>query len=110
MIGLTNDDEKLHAERIKLWNEFNTAWLAVLQKQKDMTLEVLDTGHHPRHPQSMISTEFLEKMAKDLVRFCDGIEKFGLVDYQYGVGEEDIMNSEFAWISLFFRLDFKEIF
>lgn len=106
MLGLTNDDQYLHSDRIKLWNEFNTAWLAVLQKQKDMTLEFIETGHHPRLPQSMISTEFLERMAKDLVRFCDGIEKFGLVDYQYGVGEEDIMNSKFTWIFSFHKLDF----
>lgn len=91
-LGLTNDDQDLHSDRINLWNEFNTAWLAVLQKQKDMTLELLQTGHHPRHPQSMIATDFLERMGKDLVRFCDAIEKFGLVDYQYGVGEEDILH------------------
>jgi hypothetical protein len=37
--GLTADDETLYGDRIKLWNEFNTAWLAVLQKQKDFALE-----------------------------------------------------------------------
>lgn len=30
-------------------------------------------------------------MAKDLIRLCDAVEKFGLVDYQYGVAEEQIM-------------------
>ena len=35
--GLTKDEAELHDERIKLWNDFNTCWLAVLQKQKDTT-------------------------------------------------------------------------
>jgi len=69
-----------------------------------MTLELLDTGHPPRQGQSMIQTEFLEKMAKDLVKFCDGIEKFGLVDYQYGVGEEDIMNGKLPCVTLLFLM------
>ncbi|CAK7208306.1 hypothetical protein SCUCBS95973_000057 [Sporothrix curviconia] len=30
-------------------------------------------------------------MARELVRLCDGVERFGLVDYDYGVWEERIM-------------------
>lgn len=30
-------------------------------------------------------------MAKDLIRMCDLIEKYGLVDYQLGVAEEQII-------------------
>jgi len=30
-------------------------------------------------------------MAKDLIRMCDAIEKHGLIDYQYGVAEEQII-------------------
>ncbi|CAK7264157.1 hypothetical protein SEPCBS119000_000855 [Sporothrix epigloea] len=30
-------------------------------------------------------------MGRELVRLCDGIERFGLVDYDYGVWEERIM-------------------
>jgi hypothetical protein len=94
--GLTADDETLHGDRIKLWNEFNTAWLAVLQKQKDFTLELVHNENPPRHPQSLISYDFLNKMAKDLIKLCDNIEKHGLVDYQYGVWEERIITSEFT--------------
>ena len=35
-------------------------------------------------------------MAKDLIRMCDVIEKYGLVDYQYGVAEEHIIQGR--WI------------
>lgn len=90
-LGLTVDDNNLHTDRIKLWNEFNTAWLAILQKQKDLTLEYIHHGAPPRQPQSLIAYDFLNKMAKELIRLCDNVEKNGLVDYQYGVWEERII-------------------
>jgi hypothetical protein len=52
---------------------------------------MLETGQRIQQPQSLISQEFITKMAKDLIRMCDVIEKHGLVDYQYGVAEEQIM-------------------
>lgn len=59
-----------------------------------MTKEMLTTGQPPQRPQSLIDYEFMEKMGRDLVRLCDGIEKHGLVDYQMGVAEEDIFEGE----------------
>lgn len=41
--------------------------------------------------QSLIAEDGLKKMGKDLVRLCDGIERHGLVDYEYGVWEESIV-------------------
>lgn len=35
----------------------------------------------------------LTKMGNELVRLCNGIERHGLVDYQYGVWEERIVDS-----------------
>jgi hypothetical protein len=32
----------------------------------------------------------VKKMGHELIRLCDGIERHGLVDYQYGVWEERI--------------------
>lgn len=93
------DDVTLRTDRLKLWNEFNHAWLAVLQRQKEQTLEILHTRHPLRNPQSLISYDFLERMGRDLVRLCDNIERHGLVDYQYGVWEETIIASKF-----FFKL------
>ena len=87
--GLTVDEVTLHADRIRLWGEFNTAWLSIFQKQKDM----LESGQRIQHPQSLMSQEFINKMAKDLIRMCDAIEKHGLIDYQYGVAEEQIIQS-----------------
>ncbi|KAH6684429.1 hypothetical protein B0J14DRAFT_572858 [Halenospora varia] len=81
------DEVALHSDRIRLWGEFNTAWLSIFQKQKNM----LESGQRIHPPQSLMSQDFINKMAKDLIRMCDAVEKHGLVDYQYGVAEEQII-------------------
>ncbi|KAK2764890.1 hypothetical protein FQN54_008587 [Arachnomyces sp. PD_36] len=92
-LGLVRDEQGLHSDRINLWNEFNTCWLAVCQRQKDMTLEMIDNASHQQHPgQNILPIETLDKMGKELVRLCDKMETHGLVDYQMGVWEEEILN------------------
>lgn len=53
-----------------------------------------ETGRPPASPQSLLDEAFLEKMGSELVRLCDGMEKYGLVDYQMGVWEEEIISSK----------------
>lgn len=89
--ALVRDDEAMHSERLKLWDEFNTCWLATLQRQKEMTQEVLNSGQRAQAPQSLIEYNSLEDMGKEIVRLCDIMEKHGLVDYQMGVWEEEIV-------------------
>ncbi|KAK7706066.1 hypothetical protein SLS57_009847 [Botryosphaeria dothidea] len=89
--ALVRDDEPMHGERLKLWEEFNTAWLSILQKQKEMVQEMAEAGQAPRPPQSLMEYDFLESMGKELVGLCDSMEKHGLVDYQMGVWEEEIV-------------------
>lgn len=84
----------MHDDRIRLWDEFNRAWLATLQRQHDMTRDML-SGQALHESQSIINTQALEQLARELVRLCDEVEKHGLVDYQMGVAEEEIMNREF---------------
>ena len=84
--GLHVDDAALHSERIQLWDQFNTAWLSIAQKQKDM----LESSQRIRLPHSLMTQDYIKKMVNDLHGLCDGIAKHGLVDYQYGVAENDI--------------------
>ncbi|KAI0021943.1 hypothetical protein F4780DRAFT_257926 [Xylariomycetidae sp. FL0641] len=86
-LGLTGDNEALHGDRIKLWHDFNHAWLALFQKQKDM----MESGQPTQRQQSLISHSGLKEMGKEIVRLCDGIDRHGLVDYEYGVWEEEII-------------------
>ena len=93
--GLVRDEQDLHAYRTKLWNEFNTAWLSVLARQREL-LRGLQQGVPVVLPMSVIREETLEKMGKELVRLCDNMERHGLVDYQMGVWEEEIIDGEFS--------------
>lgn len=61
---------------------------------------MLDAGQPPPPPQSLIPEEFLEKMGHDLVRLCDAMERHGLVDYQMGVWEEEIISSKQVFTEL----------
>lgn len=89
--GLVRDEDELRSDRIKLWNDFNTCWLAVCQKQKDMTEHSIESG---TQSQNLLSEDTLIKMGKELVRLCDKMEQYGLVDYQMGVWEEEILSGK----------------
>ncbi|KAK0285122.1 hypothetical protein LTR35_005324 [Friedmanniomyces endolithicus] len=100
MLGLTRDDEALHDERIRRWDEFNRAWLTALQRQFDMTQEVLHGNQPLREPQSIMTAQTLEHLSRELVRLCDSVEKHGLVDYQMGVAEEEVLDLIIRCLSL----------
>jgi hypothetical protein len=93
-IGLVRDDEAHYPQRLTLWEEFNHCWLTTLQRQKELMQEVVGNGQRPQPPQSLIEADMLEKMGTQLIKNCDNIEKHGLVDYQMGVWEEEIIASE----------------
>ena len=63
--------------------------LPVLQKQKG----TISSDIPPQIGQTLVSEESLKKMGKEIVRLCDGIERHGLVDYEYGVWEELVIES-----------------
>ncbi|KAK8079345.1 hypothetical protein PG994_003152 [Apiospora phragmitis] len=76
-LGLTADNPELHQARVQLWQNFNHAWLALLQKQKDM----VGSGMALQRDQTLVSEDGLKEMGKEIVRLCDGIKRHGLVDY-----------------------------
>ncbi|KAJ5600321.1 hypothetical protein N7450_001388 [Penicillium hetheringtonii] len=90
-LGILRDDHLLYPERLQLWNDFNLCWLAVCQKQKDLCEDLISTGHPPTHT-SLISRDQLDAMGKDLIHLCDQLEPHGLVDYQLGIWEEEILS------------------
>ena len=73
----------------------------MLQKQKDTTLAMLGPGAPVPPPAGgMLQEPSLERMGRELVTLCDQMERHGLVDYQMGVWEEEIMNGEFTLLFL----------
>ncbi|KAF4990002.1 hypothetical protein FGRMN_8776 [Fusarium graminum] len=85
-LGLNLDDTNLHADRIQLWNDFNHAWLGLGQRQIDLMI----SNQQLSRSQSLVSKDMIKKLGNELIRLCDGIERHGLVDYQYGVWEDQI--------------------
>ena len=84
-----HDEPALHADRLQLWSNFNTCWLAIGQKQKDLTQEMLQAG---QPILNLLSAAVLQNMVNELVRMNDQIEQHGLVDYDMGVWEEEIVH------------------
>jgi len=84
----------VYEERLKLWNEFNLLWEALLQRQLENTENMIRLNRSPPPPQSILDKPTLTKMGDELVRWCDSIEQHGLVDYEMGVAEEQIISSE----------------
>ena len=101
MPGLTQDDQSRQAERLAFWDSFNVCWLAVLQRQEDDTKQMLDSGRPPVQPQTLLPKESLEEMGNELVSLCDDLEKHGLVDYQMGVSEQEIIESKPRSVPIF---------
>lgn len=63
-----------------------------------MTQEWIRDSQPPREPRSVMNQQTLETLSRELVRLCDSVEKHGLVDYQMGVAEEEIMDREFLCV------------
>jgi hypothetical protein len=92
---LTVDDEAQEEVRSKLWDDFNNAWLALMHKQITITRGLLEAGITLHQPQLM-TAEVITKMCNDLIKLNDDyLEKHGLVNYQYGVLEDQIIESKF---------------
>ncbi|KKK14184.1 hypothetical protein ARAM_003576 [Aspergillus rambellii] len=91
-LGILRDDQVLHSDRLKLWNDFNICWLALCQKQKDTTQELLQTGRQSSRTR-LLSADAMENLGNELIRLCDQMEQHGLVDYQMGIWEEEILSA-----------------
>lgn len=100
--GILRDDEALYSDRLKLWSDFNICWLAVCQKQKDMTHDLLQLGQSPPNT-SLLAPEAMEDLARGLIQLCDKMESHGLVDYQMGIWEEEILCSAYLSPGLLHR-------
>lgn len=58
-----------------------------------MAQDLAATGHHLTQA-SLLSRDRMESMGKDLIQLCDQLEQYGLVDYQMGIWEEEILCGE----------------
>lgn len=87
--GLHHDDEEQYSQRLKSWRELNHAWEALGTKQKQVTELALRTN---QRPQDILSADAIRSLVDKLILLCDQLEKYGLVDYELGLWEEQIVD------------------
>jgi hypothetical protein len=56
---------------------------------------LLTSGQQPQQI-SLIQRDRMETMGKELIQLCDQLEQHGLVDYQMGIWEEEILSGKFG--------------
>ncbi len=88
------DDQESYGRRLKLWEDFNHCWLALLQRQLSETQKMREPQQESVGAQNTLSKEILERLGDRITSQCDKLEGLGLVDYQMGVWEEEIVDSE----------------
>lgn len=66
-------------------------------------MDMMESGTPLSGSQSLLAQEKIEKLGDEIVRLCDGLERHGLVDYQYGVWEDRIVASKLSHECLYQR-------
>ncbi|KAB8254710.1 hypothetical protein BDV32DRAFT_142656 [Aspergillus pseudonomiae] len=61
-------------------------WLVTNARELDM----LRTHRQPPHT-TLLNDDVMDTLGKELIQLCDRVEQFGLVDYQMGIWEEEIL-------------------
>ena len=89
---------KAHKSRLDLWQDFNHCWLAFLQRQYDDTISGRRSKSSRLKDTNVLSFDMLEEVGDEVVRINDRLEGYGLVDYQMGFWESEILDCKSAWI------------
>lgn len=89
----TNTDE--NQDKRQQFTNFNNCFLATLQKQKNL-LMARRRGERLNPSHRLIDEKRLMDMGDGIVNVCSILEKHGLVDYELGVWEEDIITRQIS--------------
>jgi hypothetical protein len=73
-----------------LWRNLNLCWLALFQKQWDLTSGSVEW----LYTTNLLTTKMIEEMGDEMVNLCDKLERPGLVDYELGLWENEIISSK----------------
>jgi len=81
-------------ERLEFWKHFNHCYLALLTRQLDNSRRIRQSGQPLAEGETALSKEDLENLRNELIGLDDGLQATGLIDYQMGVWEEEIVDSK----------------
>ncbi len=80
-IGLTSDDHPYNAiDREQFWAGLNNCWLYALAQR-----------HEPSNDSERMTDQHLYNLREMVVNWADKLERYGLVDYEMGWWEADIL-------------------
>ncbi|KAI7866608.1 hypothetical protein BDF14DRAFT_1694360, partial [Spinellus fusiger] len=89
-LGLTSDDHPYNAiDREQFWAGLNNCWLYALAQR-----------HEPSEETERLTDQHLYGLRDRVVGWADTLEKFGLVDYEMGWWEADILAAIDAILSM----------
>jgi hypothetical protein len=88
--GLTSDNHPYNAiDREQFWTGLNNCWLYALAQRNDVNDE-----------SERLTNEFLFELRDQLIAWADKLEPFGLVDYEMGLWEAEIVEAVDANLAL----------
>ncbi|QKX60047.1 uncharacterized protein TRUGW13939_07189 [Talaromyces rugulosus] len=93
-LGLFRDDPARHEWHQGLWRDLNHCWLAIFQKQKDVTSSLVPGSGQIREAANLLTYWVLKNAGNTLIGLCDQLAGEGLVDYEMGVWENEIISSK----------------
>jgi hypothetical protein len=76
------------AERLEFWRTFNLCWETLGQQQKEIIQEAKGTG---RELADILTADMIRSLMDELVDIGDVLEPYGLVDFEMGIWEEQIV-------------------
>ncbi|KAI8369667.1 hypothetical protein BD560DRAFT_330032 [Blakeslea trispora] len=80
-LGLTSDDHPYNAiDREQFWAGLNNCWLYALAQR-----------HEPSSDAERMTDQHLYSLREMVVKWADKLERYGLVDYEMGWWEADIL-------------------
>ena len=96
--GLTRDiviegleGRAAYRERLEFWRNIHYCWLAFLQRQLDSTQTRQAASSNRRSAPRALDASLLEELGDKVVEFSDALEKSGLVDYEMGFFEAELI-------------------
>ncbi|KAI8982686.1 hypothetical protein BDB01DRAFT_860365 [Pilobolus umbonatus] len=82
-LGLTSDDHPYNAiDREQFWAGLNNCWLYALAQR-----------HEPSSDNERLTDQHLYSLREMVVSWADKLERYGLVDYEMGWWEADILSA-----------------
>ena len=93
-LELTKDDKNLYKDQLDFWKQFNNCWLAFLIRQLQNSQARRKRGQPLSGGLTVLSKHNIEALGDELIRLDDGLQNTGLINYQMGVWEDEIIDGK----------------